>query len=130
MDSSKELWNHPLCWSLPSRYISSGQDNSGFFSGTAAWLTPESNHTSRMSISCSHSLFPHCVQDTSPGKSFSTPAENHMSAPCSSASPATWSTTFLSSNKYPHFLQVKAMIGTPHVLCLDMHQSGLTEIIP
>ncbi|MCY1360461.1 hypothetical protein D9M69_470880 [compost metagenome] len=52
---SSDEWNHPRCWSWPSRYRSA--------SGPVSWCTlgcvprstcekvePESNHTSRMSV--------------------------------------------------------------------------------
>ena len=48
---SSELWNQPRCWSEPSRYTSAGYSSSGRYSQTAFQETPESHHTSRMSLS-------------------------------------------------------------------------------
>src|SRR5690242_1101571 len=49
--TSSELWNQPRYWSPPSRYTSDGQGRLFLSVSTARWLDPESNHTSRMSLS-------------------------------------------------------------------------------
>ena len=68
--SRSEEWNQPRCWSLPSRYRSAGEPRSAFGSRTAAWETPESNQTSRMSISFSNSSLPQTGQAVPSGRSF------------------------------------------------------------
>ena len=45
-------WNQPRCWSEPSRYRSAGLPKPRAAS-TASWVTPESNQTSRMSVTFS-----------------------------------------------------------------------------
>ena len=58
-------WNQPRNWSPPSIYMSAGKRSSGRSSRTAAWVEPESNQTSMMSVSLVHSEAPHFSQ-TSP----------------------------------------------------------------
>src|SRR6185437_7291555 len=53
---SSEDWNQPRCWSPPSVYRSAGKRSSGSCSSTASQEAPDSNHTSRMSISLRKSL--------------------------------------------------------------------------
>ena len=50
--SSSEDWNQPRCWSEPSRYRSAGQGRPRA-SSTKAWVEPDSNQTSTMSLTCS-----------------------------------------------------------------------------
>src|SRR4029077_4603050 len=57
--TSSELWNQPRYWSPPSRYMSAGQGREFCGVSTARWLTPESNHTSRMSVSLRKDAPPH-----------------------------------------------------------------------
>ncbi len=82
--SSSEEWNQPRCWSEPSRYISAGQRSSGRVSSTAAWLQPESNHTSRMSVSLRNSPPPHFGQRVPAGSSAAASRVYHSSAPAPS----------------------------------------------
>src|SRR4030042_639321 len=124
------LWNHPLCWSLPSRYISAGQPSFLSLSMTAAWLTPESNQTSRMSISLEKDLPPHSLQAYSGGKNSSAFFLNHISAPFSSKDFIILSNTSASLVNSPQLLHFISVIGTPHDLCLEIHQSGLFKTIP
>ena len=47
-----EEWNHPRCWSVPSRYrsaIPSAEPSGAVTQYTKAWVDPLSNHTSRIS---------------------------------------------------------------------------------
>src|SRR6476661_2463934 len=57
--TSSELWNQPRYWSPPSRYRSAGQGRFQRSLSTARWLEPESNQTSRMSVSLRNSPPPH-----------------------------------------------------------------------
>ena len=50
--SSSDEWNQPRCWSEPSRYRSAGQGRPRA-SSTKAWVEPDSNQTSTMSMTCS-----------------------------------------------------------------------------
>ena len=52
-DVSSELWNQPRCWSEPSRYRSAGVRISGNSCDTQWCDTPESTHTSMMSVTFS-----------------------------------------------------------------------------
>src|SRR5208337_4121943 len=47
--SSNDEWNQPRCWSEPSKYKSAGQGRPRF-SSTKAWVQPDSNQTSTMSV--------------------------------------------------------------------------------
>ncbi len=51
MEVSRDEWNHPRCWSEPSRYRLTGTWLFGSRAATAAQETPESHQTSRMSCS-------------------------------------------------------------------------------
>uniref|UniRef100_A0A0A9CZW1 Uncharacterized protein n=1 Tax=Arundo donax TaxID=35708 RepID=A0A0A9CZW1_ARUDO len=42
---NNELWNHPRCWSEPSRYISAGKLRPSLFAKTAAHEEPETINT-------------------------------------------------------------------------------------
>ena len=46
---SNDDWNHPLCWSEPSKYRSATTPLENLFSETVEWVTPESNQTSKVS---------------------------------------------------------------------------------
>src|ERR1700688_1673204 len=80
-DVSSEEWNQPRCWSPPSVYRSAGQLSSGSRSSTACQLAPDSNHTSRMSISLRNSLPPQLAQVVPFGSSSATSRVYHASAP-------------------------------------------------
>src|SRR6266702_3020934 len=123
-----EEWNHPRCWSLPSRYMSAGEPRLGAGSRTAACETPESNQTSSMSISFSKLLFPHFGQTVPAGRSRSALQSYQMSALCSLNSSATWNMIGASARYSPHSVQEKAVMGTPHDLWREMHQSGRFSI--
>src|SRR6202158_6089591 len=58
MEVSRDEWNQPRCWSPPSVYRSAGAWSSRSMSRTACQLAPDSNQTSRMSISLRHSVLP------------------------------------------------------------------------
>src|SRR5689334_13089070 len=49
MDGQRLDWNHPRCWSDPSRYRSAG-GSEPLSSKTAKFETPESNQTSKISF--------------------------------------------------------------------------------
>jgi hypothetical protein len=48
---------------------------------TARWLEPDSNHTSKMSVSFRNSFPPHFGQDVPAGRILSAGVVNHESAP-------------------------------------------------
>ena len=129
-DVSRELWNHPRCWSLPSRYMSAGHDRSSRCSSTAAWLTPESNQTSRMSSSLSKSWPPHSWQTAFLPRKSSGGRENQESAPSSWKSWTILSAVSWSINGVWHCLHINTVMGTPHARCLEMHQSGRASTMP
>src|SRR2546429_8839278 len=60
MAQSREEWNQPRYWSPPSRYRSEGQGRLGSWPRTAAWLEPDSNQTSMMSVSFSNVVPAQC----------------------------------------------------------------------
>ena len=78
---SREEWNHPRCWSPPSRYRSAGQGSPGSWPSTAAWLEPDSNHTSMMSISLRNFVLPHFAHFVPAGRISSAGCLYQASAP-------------------------------------------------
>ena len=62
-------------------YISAGQRSSGRVSSTAAWLQPESNHTSRMSVSLRKRSPSHLPQRVPGGNSSASVRRCHSSMP-------------------------------------------------
>src|SRR4030067_2059696 len=119
IDSSRELWNHPLCWSLPSRYISAGHESSGLSLSTAAWLTPESNHTSSISVSFVNSVFPHFGQLVPFGRSSDASFMTHTSAPSLSIISAILLIIFWSITGSLHDLHLTIEIVTSYHLRED-----------
>src|SRR5277367_4615901 len=85
--TSNELWNQPRYWSGPSRYTSASQRWLSRVS-TARCVEPDSNHTSRMSVSLRHFAWPqeHLVPG---GNSSSAVRVNHTSAPSRSKNGST-----------------------------------------
>src|SRR5215831_416118 len=81
--TSSELWNQPRYWSPPSRYTSAGQGRPKRWLSTARWLEPESNHTSRMSLSLLNSEPPHLPHFTPAGSSSAALRSYQTSAECS-----------------------------------------------
>src|SRR4249919_109885 len=79
---SSELWNQPRYWSPPSRYRSEGQVRSLSCVSTERWLDPESNQTSRMSLSLASSVPPHLGQVVPGGSSSPAVREYQISAEC------------------------------------------------
>src|SRR5579863_10519571 len=79
---SRELWNQPRYWSPPSMYISEGQVRPNRWLSTARWLDPESNHTSRMSVSLLNSSQPHLRHFMPCGSSSAAVRSYQMSAVC------------------------------------------------
>src|SRR5512134_1802253 len=128
--ASSVEWNHPRCWSDPSRYRSTGVPRFSFPSQTHAYETPESNHTSRMSVSFRNSFPPQAGQEVPGGSRSLTSRSNQASAPSFSNISATWSMSFRSSRYSSHPAHWKIAIGTPHDLWREMHQSGRLAIIP
>ena len=86
---SSELWNQPRYWSGPSRYMSAGHMLTCRASSTARCEEPESNHTSRMSISLRQFAAPqeHFVPG---GSSSSAECVYQASAPSRSKNGSTW----------------------------------------
>src|SRR6185369_5772740 len=128
--SSREEWNQPRCWSLPSRYMSAGERKSGFGSRTAACETPESNQTSRMSFSFSSAADPHFGQTVPVGSSCSGLQSNQTSELSFLKISATWSMMAPSAMYSPQAVQENAVIGTPQERWRDTHQSGRFSIMP
>ena len=90
--SRRDDWNQPRCWSEPSRYMTRSAPPSRWrlmpascgkacaSSRVKVWVEPESNQTSRMSVTCSQSA----GLSTSPVRNRScAPASNQASAPFS-----------------------------------------------
>ena len=82
MAVSIEDWNQPRYWSPPSRYTSAGKASSSRSSNTAAWVEPESNHTSMMSPSLEKWVWPQWGQASPSGTSSSAVFSNQMLEPC------------------------------------------------
>ena len=118
-------WNQPRCWSLPSRYISQGQDRPKFSFSTDMWDTPLSNHTSRMFLSFSTLWLPQWSHTALSPNRDSRLSLHQMEVPSGA------SFTFSASKrirsgvrvKAPQSLQRSAGTGTPHTLWRLMHQS-------
>jgi hypothetical protein len=53
---NNELWNHPRCWSEPSRYTSAGKLRPSLFAETAAHEEPESREDADVKNSQSHQI--------------------------------------------------------------------------
>ncbi len=104
-DVKREDWNHPLCWSEPSRYRSDGHLNSGRISRTAAWLEPESNHTSIISVSFLNLCEPHFSHFISLGNISSALFLNHASEPSSLNNSFTAFIVSSLISSLPHFSQ-------------------------
>ena len=121
--SSSEEWNQPRCWSEPSRYMSAGQRSSGRVSSTAAWLQPESNQTSRMSVSLRNVVPPHCSDSACPAGSSSAAGRagtTRRAAPLARRCGATCSTTASSSSVLAAGLAVERHDRhAPHALARD-----------
>src|SRR6266568_6729292 len=77
---SSDDWNQPRCWSCPSRYTAAGHVSSERVFKTAMCEHPESNHTSRMSVSFRNVLHPHAHANPVVRKSL-IGCSNHASAP-------------------------------------------------
>src|SRR5881628_1408725 len=97
---------------------------------TAAWLTPDSNHTSRMSRSLSKSPPPHFGQVVPGGSSSAASRSNQTSVPCCSTNLATCSTISGVIRTLPHPRHENPGIGTPHTRWRERHQSGRFWIMP
>src|SRR5665648_622525 len=78
---SSEDWNHPRCWSEPSRYSSAGRCSSERVSRTAVCETPLSHHTSTMSSSGLSTVPPHRGHAVPEGRYSAGSRMNHASAP-------------------------------------------------
>src|SRR5262249_14208782 len=78
---SRELWNHPRCWSPPSMYISAGQGSSFVCPRTAAWLEPDPTPTSMISISLRNGVPLHWAHFVPGGRICSGVWSYHASAP-------------------------------------------------
>src|SRR5437868_3649325 len=105
---SNELWNQPRYWSGPSRYISAGQGNSALGlpggSSTARCDDPESNQTSRISLSLRHFAQPQS-QAVPLGSSSSAGCVYQASAPSFSNQRITCRSAAKSSSLLPHLSQ-------------------------
>src|SRR6185312_7136433 len=95
---------------------------------TAAWLEPDSNHTSMMSFSLRNALPPHwhLVPD---GRICDGSRVYQESAPSRANSSTTVLFTSLDSRSLPQASQKKTAMGTPQTLCREMHQSGRVAIM-
>ena len=77
--------------------------SAGWVTCTARCVQPESNHTSRMSVSLRNGPFaPHAEQVKPPGRKRSTGSSYHASDPCSRVSAAARSMTAGSSSASSH----------------------------
>src|SRR5690242_2688026 len=105
-------------------YMSAGQGSPGSCPSTAAWLDPDSNHTSTMSISLRNFVDPHLAHLKPAGRICSGAYLYQASA----LSRAKRSTTNLCTEASPtNSLQSShwnIAIGTPQTRCREMHQSG------
>src|SRR2546421_3843632 len=104
--------------------MSAGHVSSGHTEGTASWLDPESNQTSRMFISRSKLVPPHFGHVRPAGMKSLVGRSYHESAPNRSNTPAAFSTSAGVTIASPHRVQSTAGIGTPHTRWREMHQSG------
>ena len=121
---SRDDWNQPRCWSEPSRYIWAGRSSSSRSSSTQRWETPESNQTSRMSVTCSY-----CVSSTP--RRWKISSEYQQSAPCSSTKSAVLCISSIASGCSSLVCRsTNRAMGTPQVLCREIHQSGRFSTIP
>src|SRR5581483_6389682 len=119
-----EDWNQPRCWSPPSVYMSAGNLSSGSCSSTASQEAPDSNQTSRMSISLRKSLLPQLAQEVFFGRRSATSCLYQASAPSFSKS-ATMDLLILESLSGSwQALQRKTAMGTPQMRWREMVQSG------
>src|SRR5713226_3178427 len=138
--SNSDDWNQPRCWSDPSRYITVSSPPSSLrlmparpgkctgSSSTNACVEPESNQTSQMS-----STFTHSSLAREPRKRSRAPSMYQASAPsCSKASAMrllTASSCRISA--VPSlFSRTNTAIGTPQARWLESTQSGLLSIMP
>src|SRR4030042_2417524 len=77
----KEDWNHPRCWSEPSKYKAQGKSSSFLFFNTAWWLIPESNQTSQISSQRANLRPWHLGQANPSGKNAFISSLNQISLP-------------------------------------------------
>src|SRR5882724_7272306 len=96
---------------------------------TAAWLDPDSNQTSMMSISFLNDVSPHLAHFVSAGRSISASGVYQASAPFSANSFATLRLTSGLLTESPQPSHKNTAIGVPQILCLEMHQSGRVAIM-
>src|ERR1700722_15692045 len=129
MARRREEWNHPRCWAPPSRYRSAGQGKLGSWPRTAAWLDPDSNHTSRMSVSFLNVVPLQCAHLWPEERIASASGVYHASAPCCETNCATLRLTAGSFIGFPQLSHKNTAIGTPHTRCRERHQSGRAAII-
>ena len=89
---------------------------------TAAWLEPESNQTSIVSVSLVNEPQPHSHLMSSVRMS-SASISNQALVPCARNRSATSLMVFSLTIGLPHCLQKKIGMGTPQVRWREMHQS-------
>ena len=120
MPVNSEDWNQPLCWSEPSRYKSAMTSAPYNLSKTHIWVTPESNHTSKVSRTF--------VYWSASSIMVARSRLSHPSIPsCSMTSAISLKSMFCLGWMSPVSPWIINGIGTPQFLCLEMHQSGLSS---
>src|SRR5471030_117496 len=121
---SSDEWNQPRCWSEPSRYRSAGHLRSGLPSSVKTCVQPESNQTSRMSVTWSKSSALYLLPRKRSGR-----LANQASAPSLLKASTTRPITSGSRNGSPVFLFTNTAIGTPQARWRETFQSGRVSII-
>src|SRR5580698_5904906 len=96
---------------------------------TACQLAPESNQTSRMSISLRKSELPQLAHFVPDGRSCSASCVCHALMPSfSNSDTMLWLTAAFLSGVW-HWLQRNTAMGTPQMRWREMHQSGRVAIM-
>src|SRR4030043_2390016 len=88
------------------------------------WLAPDSNQTSRMLFSFSNLAEPHWAHFVPSGRSSLTLLLNQELEPSRENRSATRSVISAEASMAPQDRHSKAGMGTPHLRCRDIHQSG------
>ena len=119
---NNELWNQPRCWSEPSKYKSAGCCNSGRRLSTAACVEPESNQTSKVSVTF---LYWSAFSGACFAKKVAPSKLNQASTPvCSVSKAACSNNSAVFGCGSPVSLCTNSGIGTPQLRWRDTHQSG------
>src|SRR6185437_4334449 len=100
----------------------------GWCPSTAAWLEPDSNQTSIMSLSLRNAVAPH-AHLVPAGRMSEALRVYQESAPSRANSSTTALFTSLDSRSFPQASQKNTAMGTPQTRWREMHQSGRVAIM-